>query len=97
MRVGRIIVVAAIAALSSAFVVNASHARPWPWPTPSTSSTQSWTRTTAPAPPPPTPSGGAETGGGGSYDMPIAGLGALGLAGVGGAFLFLYRRRDELA
>jgi LPXTG-motif cell wall-anchored protein len=43
------------------------------------------------------PSGGAETGGGGSYSMPIAGIGALAIAGALAAFLFRHRRRDEIA
>lgn len=43
------------------------------------------------------PSGGAETGGGGSHGVTFAGIGALALAGAAGVFLFLYRRRDEIA
>jgi hypothetical protein len=29
--------------------------------------------------------------------VPVAGIGALLLAGIGGAFLFLYRRRGEIS
>lgn len=43
------------------------------------------------------PSGGAETGGGASHGVTFAGIGALALAGAAGVWLFLYRRRDEIA
>ncbi|GIH06801.1 hypothetical protein Rhe02_48680 [Rhizocola hellebori] len=102
MRVGRIIVVTAIVALSSAFAGSAAQAMR-PWPSPSTNGgtgggpANNWTKTTAPptTPPAPLPSGGADTGGGGSNGVAFAGIGALAVAGGAGIVLFRNRRRDE--
>ncbi len=104
MRVGRFIVVAAIAAMSSAFVGSAAEAsQPWPRPSQQTGGgggAGGWAPASTTAPRPAMtllPSGGAETGGGGSKGVAFAGVGALALAGGAGAFLLLNRRRDELA
>ena len=103
MRVGRFIVVAAIAAMSSAFVGSAVQAsQPWPRPTQQNGGAGGggWVATTSPTARPTltvVPSGGAETGGGGSKGVALAGVGALTLAGGAGVFLLLNRRRNELA
>ena len=109
MRVGRFIVAAAIAAMSSAFVGSAVQASQ-PWPRPSQQDAGAgqnggtggggWVATTSPTARPTltvVPSGGAETGGGGSKGVALAGVGALALAGGAGVFLLLNRRRNELA
>jgi LPXTG-motif cell wall-anchored protein len=44
-----------------------------------------------------TPSGAPETGGGGSYGVTFAGLGALALASAAGIVLFRIRRRNDAA